>query len=262
MENRTKIVFGFLIVIIIGFCLIYTNKTKEGFGDPSPSPGTSPSPSPSTSPSPSASPNMFSSNEIQTIDKTINNLGVFANGLSTIDPETIKPEQLQDLQSSLLKEIKTLSSSLGLINDQMKLQQSQALLAQPVPENRLDMETSQKIQSKEIDQLTERLSMLKNMYNSYLHEKKIEEQPKIPIYSSCIMSEASGGYSVDNINKNKSSTSFANNEKPIVYANQSVVPSVQTYNHTRDLDINSNSFSLDDIINQLTQSAINVNFNV
>ena len=255
MENRTKIVFGFLIVIIIGFCLIYTNKTKEGFGEPSPSP---------PSPSPSASPNMFSSNEIQTIDKTINNLGVFANGLSAIEPETIKPEQLQDLQSSLLKEIKTLSSSLGLINDQMKLQQSQAVLAQPVPENRLDMETSQKIQSKEIEQLTERLSMLKNMYNSYLHEKKVEEQPKIPIYSSCIMSEASGGYSVDNINKNKSSPllSSGSNEKPIVYANQSVVPSVQTYNPTRDLDINSNSFSLDDIINQLTQSAINVNFNV
>jgi hypothetical protein len=240
MKNRTKIIFGFLIVIVIGFCLMYKNKTEEGFADPLPSP----------------SPNPFSNNEIQTIDKTINNLGVFANGLSSIEPSKINPQQLQDLQTSLLTEIKNLSSSLALINDQMKLQQSQAVLAQTLPGDRLDIETSQKIQSSELQQLKDRLEMLKNTYNTYLQEKKVEEQPKIPIYSSCIMAEASGSYSVDNINK-----PYSPNEKPIVYANQSVVPSVQTYNHTKDLDINSNSFSLDDIINQLTQSAVNVNFN-
>lgn len=248
MKNTTKIIFGFLIVIIIGFCLIYKNKTQEGFGNPSPSP--------------SPSQNPFSNNQIQTIDKTINNLGVFANGLSTLEPGKTTPEQLQDLQSNLLKEIKNLSSSLALINDQMKLQQSQAVLAQPSPTgDSIDMITSQKIQNKEIEQLTQRLNMLKDMYNSYLQEKKVEEQPKIPIYSSCIMSEASGSYSIDNFNNLGSSSLSSKNEKPIVYANQSVVPSVQTYNPTKDLDINSNSFSLDDIINQLTQSAINVNFN-
>jgi hypothetical protein len=246
MKNRTKIIFGFLIVIIIGFCLIYKNKTKEGFVI-------------NTTP-PSPPQNSFSNNQIKTIDKTINNLGVFANGLSTLEPSKINPQQLQDLQTNLLTEIKNLSSSLSLITDQMKLQQSQAVLAQPLPENIVDLETSQKLQNKEIQQLTERLTMLKDMYNLYLQEKKVEDQPKIPIYSSCIMSEASGGYSVDNFNK--PSQFLSTNEKPIVYANQSVVPSVQTYNHTKDLDINSNSFSLDDIINQLTQSAINVNFNV
>jgi hypothetical protein len=91
MKNTTKIIFGFLIVIIIGFCLIYKNKTHEGFEDPLP---------------PSSASNPFSNNEIQTIDRTINNLGVFANGLSTIEPSKITQQQLQDLQSKLLTEIK------------------------------------------------------------------------------------------------------------------------------------------------------------
>ena len=94
MKNMTKIAFGFLIVIIIGFCLFYTNKTHEGFDE-----SIVPIVSTQNTSAPNQT-NQFSNNEIQTIDKTINNLGVFANGLSTLEPSKISQEQLQDLQTN------------------------------------------------------------------------------------------------------------------------------------------------------------------
>ena len=244
----------FLLVTIIVLFVIYYKK-KEGFVD---TPVTNIIPKKKSNLA-----NIIPNNQIQTLDSTIKNLNIFANGLSTIEPEKVTAKQMQEIQTKLLSEIKDLSSSLNLVVEQMKLQQNNAALvtAKSQQEDTVELSTSQLLQNKEIEQLTNRLNNLKSIYQSYLQEKKVDEQTKIPIYSSCIVAEASGGYSLDNVNK-PTNNLLATPEKPIVYSNQKVVPGVQTYNPTKDLDINTNSFSLDDIINQLSQSAINVNFNV
>ena len=242
----------FILVCVIIFCLItypYINNKKEYF-DPSASP--SPSPSPSQEP--------IDLRALESLDSTLNNLNSFANGLiSTGSIST--PQQLEELQTTMLNEIKTLSTALNSINDQLKLQQQQAtVITLPNTEGSMNLMTTQMLQNNEIEKLTERLKKLKMLYQSYLQDKVVEEQPKIPIYSSCIVSEASGGYSLDNINNDKSKMLKA--EKPVVYANQSVVPGTQTYNPNKDGDINNVSLTLEDIINQLSQNKINVNFNV
>jgi hypothetical protein len=256
MRIKTIIIL-FILVCVIIFCLIkypYINNDKKEHFNPS----ASPSPSPSASPSPSQEP--IDLRSLNSLDSTLNNLNSFANGLvSTGSIST--PQQLEELQTTMLTEIKTLSSTLNSINDQLKLQQQQSTVTVPPnTEGSMNLMTTQMLQNNEIEKLTERLKKLKMLYQSYLEDKVVEEQPKIPIYSSCIVSEASGGYSLDNINNDKSKMLRA--EKPVVYANQRVVPGTQTYNPNKDSDINNVSLTLEDIINQLSQNKINVNFNV
>ena len=250
MKFESKIVL-ILLTITILFCVIFVSK-KENFYNPDGTPS-------GTTPSPTTRPIDLSS--LNSLDLTLNNLSTFANGISLIDPNKITADQLNELKANLLKEVSSLSTSLNSINDQMKLQQSQAVLAKPkTQESGIDLKTTQLLQNKEIEKLTNRLNTLKSLYQNYSQEKVVNDHPKIPIYSSCIVAEASGGYSLDNLNKNSSSMLKA--EKPIVYANQAVVPGTQTYNPNRDIDINKASISFEDILEQLSQNDINVNFNV
>jgi hypothetical protein len=251
MRIKTSVIL-FILVCVIIFCLIkypYINNNKKEYFDPSASP--SPSPLPSQEP--------IDLRGLESLDSTLNNLNSFANGLvSTGSIST--PQQLEELQTTMLNEIKTLSTTLNSINDQLKLQQQATVITLPNTEGSMNLMTTQILQNNEIEKLTERLKKLKMLYQSYLQDKVVDEQPKIPIYSSCIVSEASGGYSLDNINNDKSKMLRA--EKPVVYANQRVVPGTQTYNPNKDSDINNESLTLEDIINQLSQNKINVNFNV
>ncbi len=257
MRIKTKPkLFILILVCVIIFSLIYVyiiyKNNKEEHFNPSNSPSPSPSPSPSSKP--------IDLLPLDSLDLTLNNLNSFANGLISSNTSNVTPQKLEELQTTMLTEIKTLSATLNSINDQLKLQQQATVVTLPNTEGSMNLMTTQMLQNNEIEKLTERLNKLKVLYQSYLQDKVVEEQPKIPIYSSCIVSEASGGYSLDNMNNDKSKMLKA--EKPLVYANQKVVPGTQTYNPNKDIDINNGSLTFEDIINQLSQNKINVNFNV
>lgn len=250
MRIETKIIL-FIFTIIILLCLINSYR-KENFDPTTPGPTTAPTTAPTS----------INLSSLSSLDVTLNNLSSFANGIDLIDPNKITAAQLTELKENLLKEVSKLSSSLTSIDEQMKLKQSQDALSKTntnTPEEAINLKTTQLLQDKEIEKLTTRLNTLKQLYQDYSQEKLVEEQPKIPIYSSCIVAEASGGYSLDNLNKNQTNT---NPNKPIVYANQPVVPGTQTYNPNKNIDFNTASLTFEDILEKLSQNEINVNFNV
>lgn len=249
MRIESKIIL-IIFTIIILVCLLYK---KENFYDATPAAGATPA---GATPTPTPI-SLADLSPLSSLDITLNNLSTFANGINLLDPNKVTPTQLNDLKQNLLNEVKSLSTSLNSINDQMKLQQNKDTLNKPTnQEDSIDLKTTQLLQNKEIAKLTNRLNTLKTLYQNYSQEKAVNEYPKIPIYSSCIVAEASGGYSLDNLNKKPTS------EKPIVYANQAVVPGTQTYNPNKNVDINNPILTLEDILHQLSKNDINVNFNI
>jgi hypothetical protein len=256
MRFELKIVLG-LVTIIIIFCMIYGNrKNNEAFTDAPPAPPAPPAPdsSPNTSPPPISS-------QLTTADVSLNRLNDFTRNLGAASTTDVSPAQLNDVKNDITSQINQLSSLLSNINNQITLTQNLSVLNNPSSTNNgMDIKTIQLLQDKEIERLTERLTKLKALYNSYRQSQIVDEQPKIPIYSSCIVSEASGEYSLNNANANVSDPQRSN-QKPIVYASQAVVPGVQDYNPNRDLNLNKNSFTFEEIMNELAQNKINVNFN-
>ena len=265
MKSETKIILCVLILVIIIFCAF----KKEKFDtSASPSPSPSPSTSPSTSPSPSISPSTSSSpsispstnvNSLLSADNAVNNLKLFANNLTSVNTKNVTPSNLEDVKTQLTDQINQLSTILNSINNNITINNNSNNNNNLENVNGIDLITTQMLQNKEIEKLTERLNKLKGMHQEYQQKTLIDTQPRIPIYSSCITSEASGSYSFDNLNK--SSDSGEGQEKPIVYANQNVSPGIQSYNPNRNVNLNSQSFNLEDILNELAQSNINVNFN-
>jgi hypothetical protein len=248
MKSEIKIILCVSILIIIVFCVF----NKEKFTNTSPPPSSTSS---QPSPSPSAG---ISADALLNADNTINNLRLFANNLSSVDTKNVSATELADVKNQLTEQINQLSTILNNINNNLVVNNT-STDNNLDNVNGIDLITTQLVQNKEIEQLTERLNKLKAMHQMYQQNSLLNNQPRIPIYSSCIVSEASGSYSFDD--PNKTSTNNQTQEKPIVYAGQSVVPGVQTYNPNKDLNLNSKSFNLEDILNELAQNKINVNFN-
>ena len=122
-----------------------------------------------------------------------------------------------------------------------------------------DIKASQLVQDSYIQRLTERLTKLQSVYDSYLKNKNHKNYPKIPVYSSCVVSEASGKYSLDDANNQSAARNSQYNEKPQVSYGQRVVPSVQQYNPLKEIKTAEN-MTFDDIVNGLAQNEININF--
>jgi hypothetical protein len=247
MNSETKIILCVLILIIIVFCAF----KREKF--------TTAPPSTTTSTSSTTSTTAPAANYLLTADNAVNNLKLFTNSLGNVDANNVSPTQLADVKNQLTDQINQLSTILNNINNNLTINNNTATNNLDNV-NGIDLMTTQMLQNKEIEKLTERLNKLKGMYQTQQQNALVTNQPRIPIYSSCIVSEASGSYSFDNLNKTSSSSNNQSQEKPIVYVGQPVVPGVQSYNPTKDLNLNSQSFNLEDILNELAQNKINVNF--
>ena len=81
-------------------------------------------------------------------------------------------------------------------------QNKQMQASEPIPANNLDqisdMRATQIIQDSYISELQDRLSKLNTIYQNYLQKKTTEtvKYDKIPVYSSCVVSEANGQYTI------------------------------------------------------------------
>jgi septal ring factor EnvC (AmiA/AmiB activator) len=206
---------------------------------------------PNTSPPPS-----INLDDITTADKTLNDLLRILYNMENVDTEGITEGDLNDVTSELEEQIKALNDLLNSIDTTLKLSLNATNNSNSV-EGSMDEKTIQLLQDKEIQRLTERLNKLKTSYNTYLNNQRTDEQHKIPIYSSCIVSEASGAYTIDNLNNRN--TSLTTTEKD---RNREVSSSVSNNNPFKDANITDSEINFDDILNQLnqlTQSDVNVN---
>jgi hypothetical protein len=253
MRTETKIIIGIFLIVVI-FCLFYgqsnnLNIGKEGFTDPPTTTNTSPGDIPF---------------DIDTLDATTRNLNIFSNALSNADRSAMSPEQLDELYKNMTNEIKSLNSTIYNLTLQMSQNRNNAANQENVQyetqqnlADTADIKASQLVQDSYIQRLTERLSKLQSVYDSYLKNKNNKNYPKIPVYSSCIVSEASGTYSVDNANQQQQNNQEMG--KPSVSYGQRIVPGVQQYNPLKEIKTAEN-MTFDDVINGLAQNEININF--
>lgn len=111
----------------------------------------------------------------------------------------LTPEQAQSNQD-LMNQLTSLNSSIKLLID--KQSSNNALsITQSTDLNQIDdLQATQKIQDVYIDKLQSKLSNLEQIYAGYLQKQKQQIQTakydKIPVYSSCIVAEANGQYTI------------------------------------------------------------------
>ncbi len=165
MRTETQI-FIVLFILVILFCLAYN---QEGFAISD--------------------------------DKTVQNIASFL-GLATgnINSPPNTPEEQKDYKA-ILSEIQTLNSNLQLMIQQ-NAQNNKIQSGDPIPADNLeqvsDIRATQIIQDSYINDLQNRLTNLNQIYQTYLQKKNSEsiKYDKIPVYSSCVVSEANGQYTM------------------------------------------------------------------
>lgn len=246
MKIDTKFVLITLSIIVI-CCIICTKKNKivEKFTDPPPT----------SSDPPTVGSNM---SNIRIADGTLNDLLRSIGDVGDIPPSSVTAPELNNVKTELENKIQMLDALLNNINTNVKLSLNQDKLNNPSSvEGSIDEKTIQLLQDKEIQRLTDRLNKLKTAYNVYLNSQKTDDQPKIPIYSSCIVSEASGAYTTDNLTgRNKPlTTTRKDNSRP-------VPTSVSNNNPFKEANITDSEINFDDILNQLSKANLNVNVGV
>lgn len=242
MKIDTKFVLITLSIILI-CCIMFTikNKTIEKFFDETSSP-----------------PGTSNLDDINTADATLNDLLHNVGSLSSVNAQNVTASDLNTVKTDLESKIQMLDALLNNVNTNVKLSLNQSRLNNPTTiEGAIDEKTIQLLQDKEIERLTDRLNKLKTAYNIYLNSQKTDDQPKIPIYSSCIVSEASGAYTTDNLTgRNRPSTINRRDRS------NPVPTSVSNNNPFKDANITDSEINFDDILNQLSKSNLNVNVGV
>ena len=100
-------------------------------------------------------------------------------------------EQTEEINKSL-NEVKYLLSE---YNSGSNVSKEQGSGEDPV--GSLNLNASQVIQDKELDMVEKQLDQVKANLISVENQKKEKKYKKIPVYSSCVVSEANGSYSVE-----------------------------------------------------------------
>ncbi len=249
MKTESKIL-AIVVIIVFIFCLIYKSDkydSKENFTDP-------------------PQPTLY--DEV-TMDKTLNELNQFSQDLTSVNPAEVDPTKLQDMQNEILDNIKSLNAT--IYQNSLRLEQQnkdnenliQYKDATDLAET-ADIKASQLMQNSYIKKLQERLESLKLTYENISNNQALSAYPKIPVYSSCVVSEANGSYSLDNNNRAQSAPGTAAvSPAGSRFNGRSVYPSVSSYNPMMDATPkNDNEFTLNDIIEQISKKGVNINFNV
>ena len=258
MKTESKIL-AIVVIIVFIFCLIYksdkseskeSKELKETFAVPSTT----------------TEPPLY---DDVTMDKTLNELNQFAQDLTSVNPEQVDPTKLQDMQNEILDNIKSLNAT--IYQNSLRLEQqnidNESLVqykdATDLAET-ADIKASQLMQNSYIKKLQERLESLKLTYENISNNQALKAYPKIPVYSSCVVSEANGSYSLDNNKTAQSAPGTAalapSNSR---FNGRSVYPSVSSYNPMMNATPKTeNGFTLDDIIEQISKNGVNINFNV
>jgi hypothetical protein len=180
MKNYGFIIF--LMIIFLGLVLVfgfmYMNKTNEKFVN---------------------TPNLIDTNDL-----TVKRINEFAQQIKSSQLQgNLTPEQTQ-INNALLKEINDLNTTMRLLIDKQSSSPThlQSKPATSSNENSIDdIRVLQIEQDNYINKLENRLENLQKIYASYLQKKMQQKQTmkydKIPVYSSCIVAEADGKYTID-----------------------------------------------------------------
>jgi hypothetical protein len=176
MKNLRFVIFLVVIFLVIILGIMYGNKkTDETFKN------------------------------IETDDLTVKNINEFAQKIQSSQLQgNLTPVQIET-NNALFKEINDLNISLKLLLEKQSSSAPTLLQSKSVTssnENQIDdIRVLQREQDNYIEKLQNRLENLQKIYASYLQKKNQQKQTmkydKIPVYSSCIVAEADGKYTID-----------------------------------------------------------------
>jgi hypothetical protein len=181
MKNYGFIIFLMIIFLVLVFWFMYINKkTNEKFVN---------------------TPNLIDTNDL-----TVKRINEFAQKIQSSQLQGNLTSDQTQLNNALLKEINDLNMSMKLlIEKQSSVASVSSTQNRPIPvsnENPIDdIRVLQIEQDNYIEKLKNRLENLQKIYASYLQKKMQQKQTikydKIPVYSSCIVAEADGKYTID-----------------------------------------------------------------
>jgi type I site-specific restriction-modification system R (restriction) subunit len=169
---RKIIILILLVVVLITlFYVGYTQPKKEGFVVSSP-------------------------NAVTQLTTLLQQMSSNVNSL-TSEGSSMTPEQ-QSMKEELINQLNNLNSSLEILINMNQLNTSAEPNSTYAPDINLlnDARVQQMKQDDSINELKRRLANLQKIYTSYLQKQSEAtiKYDKIPVYSSCIVSEADGRY--------------------------------------------------------------------
>jgi len=198
------------------------------------------------------------------LDKTLKKISDFTHNLRNTDREKVTPEEIDSISDRLSKEINGVNSRLSLLiskinqkensNQSKDVVQSSENLADSA-----DIKSSQILQDAHIQKLKDRLTRLQTNFGKYLQHKNEKNYPAIPVYSSCVISEANGDYSLDP-EEIQGKGGLKRNQ-----GDNKVVPSVRAYNPFKEIAKESkkeDSISFEDILAGLSKKNVEINFSI
>lgn len=204
-----------------------------------------------------------SDDEMKTLmDQTVGDFYKFSKGIQSADKDKISPTDLRGMSGKLNKQLKRLELLMKESN-----RGNEFTGANPLPESSIQSESlklSQTAQDRELDELEKRYAKLKAVYQDYLDKKHTKIYPKIPIYSSCIISEANGDVSQDSDTVVNSETNPVPGMNPFVSNNSRPEISVSKFNPAKHASktvgkTESGEVNWEEVLSGLTKNPININ---
>tara|TARA_B100000029_G_scaffold407460_1_gene408406 strand:+ start:95 stop:898 length:804 start_codon:yes stop_codon:yes gene_type:complete len=156
----------------------------------------------------------------QVIEQFNNSVEGQVNGLITkiltfiegTDQGTIsEPIQRSEEIVDLSKNVEDLKQLLTILASDKNISTSRGQTTENDPNATLNLISEQHIQDRELDALESELQELKTKYQTYDNERVEKKYNKIPVYSSCVISDANGDVSVDTPSSNNNVSSSDSN---------------------------------------------------
>lgn len=237
MKSKNLIFIGlFLVLIVLVFIINYDNKfITESFEEPT--------------------------STIQTIDtNTLEKLYQMAKDIKETKNTTTSSNDLDKLSQDIINEIKKLQLSLenqSKLNNTIQPIKTDSLTPNSSLIDRETINEKQLLQNYRIKKMEDKIQSLRKTYQDFIAKKTQTNYPKIPIYSSCSISEPDEGIvNIDTIQLNNQ------NINGNINGNSTIPISTMSYNPFKTTSTNENikeTPTLDMILNLLQNKDINFN---
>ena len=136
-------------------------------------------------------------NAPERLNNAISKIQEFRRSMPDADIELTdqQTDKLQEQTEEINKSLNEVKYLLSEFNSGSNVSKEQGTGKDPI--GSLNLNASQIIQDKELDMVEKQLDQVKANLISIENQKKEKKYKKIPVYSSCVVSEANGSYSVE-----------------------------------------------------------------
>jgi hypothetical protein len=205
---------------------------------------------------------------IPELEGTLKKISEFTYGVGSVDKNKISSEELNAISEKLSNQVNEVGAKLNLLIAKLNQDNDEKIRnIQTIPSENLvdsaDVKASQIIQDERIKTLKDRLAKLQHNFGNYIQTKNEKNYPKIPVYSSCVISEAGGTYSLD-------PEKIQGQRKDIttkLQGDKNVVPSVAINNPLKNITTPQTTGSdsvvmIEQILEGLSKKDVQINFNI